>query len=294
LINSRKSPHIHWDDPDCIGDKGADVPALVDFNESIYMVYQGDPMETSHSKDGEVWSKGEFGPSTGGRPPAIVAFGCKLWIVFSQLPARDGKHPPLMISHSEDGCTWSKCEQISGQTGENPALVVYDNALFLVYNSFQTNQLWMTQSRNGCEWFNTQRICEQEGNIPLLAVFKNKVNMVYTSDPDLDHLRLSCYTCERGWEPSIKLHFPTTYADIEPLGEYLYMVYSDKQEVQLWVTRTADGVKWAEPTKLRKQFGNRPSVTTFKGRLIVVYIKPDGDAPTFVTRGTISSHHHLW
>lgn len=255
------------------------------------MAYQGDPMEISHSKDGEVWSKGESGPSTGGRPPAVVAFGCRLYIVFSQLPARDGKHPPLMISHSEDGCTWSECECIPGQTGENPALVVYDDTLFLVYNSFLSNQLWMTQSRDGCEWFNTQQLCDLGGNMPLLSVLKDKLVLVYTSDPDLDHLRLSCYTCEAGWGPSVKLPFPTTYASITPLGDYLYMVYSDKQEVQLWVTRTADFVSWAEPKQIHKQFGNRPSVTAFKDRLIVVYIKPDGDAPAYVTRGTISSHH---
>ena len=163
--------------------------------------------------------------------PAISAFTSNTDnINYLYMVYRDSSSSQLWVSRSLDGLNWQDTQQIAGQdTSTVPAISAFTsntdniNYLYMVYSDSNSSQLWVSRSLDGLNWQNTQQIAGQNTSIPAISAFTPNTGTV----------------------------------------SYLYMIYSDSNSSQLWVSRSLDGLNWQDTQQIVNQGTSVPAIAAF-------------------------------
>jgi hypothetical protein len=266
-----------------IESQGTSVPALANFNSTLYMLYTGsDSSEIFQTNvdskasgpmwtDNVRWTK----PFEIGQQSSMVAletFGGYLHLAYV-----DSEKTDLWHSRTKDGHAWIDTNRIPGQTSKRayaPALCSFNGYLYMVYTDSDSwrNQLYVTRTQDGSTWRDTHAIPFQGAAQVALAEFNGQLRMVYgTSDASTIYQSSS----EDGLFWSNPETIPNQYGTFIPalavFDDWLYMAYTATHSSQLYVTRSNDGESWRDTQEIHGQGTSVPAAAVFQGALMLAY-----------------------
>lgn len=163
------------------------APALVAFKGSLYAAWHGGKPELLKASDeairlarfdGKSWSTPTLVPnavSTDG--PAMTVFKDNLYVAWKGRST--GKLLPpsdltLYATRTADGSTWDTITQPKSATSpDSPALVAYNNQLYLAWKATADSQLWYAKFDGGATWSTPVVIKDAgTGDVPALCTAK--------------------------------------------------------------------------------------------------------------------------
>lgn len=170
---------------------------------------------------------------------------------------------------------------ITGQSSSStPTLASFQGWLYLVYQSSNNFQMYLSRSNDGNTWQNTQAIPGVEGGSPTLVVFQNELWLVWhgvlSSQLWIAHSNDGLH-----WEGIQKIKGHEAWnTSITVFEDQLFMVYTHTLSSQLWMSQSPDGLNWTNTREIPGQRSSQTSIVTFKGRVVMVYSHPVFDSYT--------------
>lgn len=149
-------------------------PGVAVFNNKLYIIYKGSGSNTLYSAyfDGTKWygntkisdQPGKIDPQSN-YSPGVAVFNNKLFMVYK------GSDNNMLYSAYYDGTTWfgnkaikDQPGGINPQTNQSPAVVIFNNRLYLIYKGYNNNVLY-TAYFDGTTWFGDTPIVNQPGGV---------------------------------------------------------------------------------------------------------------------------------
>lgn len=271
-------------------------PGVVVFNNWLYVIYKGAHSNTLYScwYDGKKWNgnikisdqRGKISPESNYCPNAAVYKGT-LFIVYK------GANSNELYSACFDGTTWFGDKKISSQPGNispesnyNPGMVVFDDKLYIIYKSPNSDDLYTAYYQDDT-WFGNTKIKDQQGGIspqsdhnPGVAVFNNSMYIIYKG-ANTDKLYTALYD-GTSWQGNQKIS--DQKGDITPESNYcpnaavlnnkLYIVYKGAHSDNIY-TATFDGNSWAGNTKIEDQPGGISPETNYTPSICMSPVTPN-------------------
>lgn len=163
---------------------------------------------------------------------------------------------------------------IPGQSSTDaPSIVAFKGWLYMVYQEVRNYQFFISRSLDGLGWHDTQKIAGVAGGGPTLVVFQDQLWMVWHGAlshqlwiaSSIDGFKwdgIQKIAGHEGWNTSLAVY-----------DNSLFMVYTDSGSSQLWMSQSANGQDW-HTVKITGQHGTFPSITTFRNKVVMVYVSP--------------------
>lgn len=195
----------------------------------------------------------------------------------------------MYVSCSSDGLTWEGPRQIAGQSTYVPALVPFENRLYMCYASDFNGQLYQSQSDDGWNWYNTKpSIPGQVTSTPALTVIPgpngNQILMVYPDNKRNHQLVQTRYTSSGGWTPPQDI--VGQQASIVGLSNYngvAIMAYSGNTNSQLFASTSTDGINWKFSEIPFQGSPYYPALCSFGEKIYMLYGGNDSDKQIYVS-----------
>lgn len=287
------------DQPGNISPESNYNPGAAVLNNWLYIIYKGAHSNTLYSSwyDGKKWNGnkkisdqlGKISPESNYCPNAVVYKGA-LFIVYKGASSNE------LYSAWFDGTTWFGNKKISSQKGNispesnyNPGMVVFDDKLYIIYKSANSDDLYTAYYQDG-SWFGNTKIKDQPGGIspqsdnnPGVAVFNNRMYIVYKG-ANSDTLYTAFYDGTT-WQGNQKISDQP--GDISPESNYcpnaavynnrLYIVYKGAHSDNIY-TAAFDGNSWSGNTKIADQAGDISPESNYTPSLSMSTVTPNNQS----------------
>jgi hypothetical protein len=195
----------------------------------------------------------------------------------------------MYVSCSSDGLTWEGPRQVGGQSTNVPALVQFENRLYMCYASDYDGQLYQSQSDDGWNWYNTKKsIPGQVTSTPALTVIPgpsgDQILMVYPDEKRNHQLIQTRYTSIGGWTtPQDIVGQQAWSVGLSNYNGTAIMAYSGNTNSQLFSSTSTDGVNWIFSEIPFQGSPYYPALCSFEEKIYMLYGGNDSDKQIYVS-----------
>ena len=220
---------------------------------------------------GETWSGSRLIPNGYLSPvgPALVTFNGKLYSVVK------GTDSKLYVFNSPDGTAWGGVYAIPGQsTTHTPAVEVFNNKIYCVYKSVNSNDIVVTSSSDGANWsaayFITPRMTP---DTPSIAVFNGRLYCV-VKGATTNYIYVFSTGDGTTWNASYTI--PNASTPLAPavtvFNNKLYCLVKGNGNNYIYVMSSSDGASWSSPYYIPGQTTPlTPAVTVYNNKLYCIF-----------------------